>query len=125
MNSRLSRLRLSYLLLPVLFVVTVAANPQCAQVDDRITSPNGVITEGSGGLGGTVAECVQACNEEAKDARAYERDLHKANVEACGDDYDCLMAEDARHEAAMELIAADMQACKSPCHEQGGGSGGQ
>ena len=123
MNSRPARPRLSSLLLSVLFVALAAASWQCVPVDDQATAPATLSTQGASGRG--VAACVQACNEIAKDARADEKQLHKDNKEACGDNQECLDAEEDRHDAAMEQIAFEMQECKRPCHSQGGGSGGQ
>ncbi|HEX7878717.1 MAG TPA: hypothetical protein VF720_04875 [Candidatus Eisenbacteria bacterium] len=94
---------------------------QCSQVADRATGPD----TGSLGNNNDVAACVQACNETAKQDRDAEKDLFKANKEACNGDPACLDAEEARHEARMEEIAAASQLCKAPCHEQGGGGGGQ
>ncbi len=118
-------------------IVLVAAfslsGAQCSQVGDRITAPtsgsNGGAT-GSEGTSGSVSACVQACNDIAKAARDAERDLHKENLIACRDlsgpdRASCTSAENLRHATRMEVIAADMQICKAPCHEQGGGSGGQ
>jgi hypothetical protein len=94
---------------------------QCSQVADRATGP----TSGTFATDAEIAACIQSCNDVAKGNRDGERVLHKANVIACNGDESCLDAEEARHEARMEEIAALQGACKSPCHEQGGGGGGQ
>lgn len=107
----------------VLAVLTLSGS-QCSEVSDRAVNPQGSdIGTGSNGRG--VAACVQACNDLGRDLRRDERILHRENIQACDGDYECLEDEEARHEARMEEIASIVQACKAPCHEQGGGSGGQ
>lgn len=101
--------------------ILTLSGSQCSQVADRSVGPDNSTL----GRGNEVAACVQACNEIAKDDRAAENDLHKANVEACDGNMTCLEEEEARHEARMDEIEAAMQMCKAPCHEQGRGGGGQ
>lgn len=107
----------------VLAVLTLSGS-QCSEVSDRAVNPQGSDI-GTGSNGGSVAACVQACNDLGRDLRRDERILHRENIQACDGDYECLEDEEARHEARMEEIASIVQACKAPCHEQGGGSGGQ
>lgn len=113
----------------VIGTVTMAlTGSQCSRVSDRLTAPS--TSESAISISGSVAECVQICNEEARVARNAEQELHRANGNACrllrgSAKSACLAAEGARHEARMEEISMDMQACKAPCHEQGSGSGGQ
>ena len=122
MSSKPTLRHAAFLAIGVFSLFLIAAtDPQCARVDDRVTSPDVSLDPAKG----TVAQCVKSCVEAAKSERDHEQDLHQANIEACGGDYDCLEQEEARHEAAMEQIAMDERACKSPCHEQGGGGGGQ
>jgi hypothetical protein len=106
------------------FFLLAASDPQCARVDDRVTAPDGSTLAADGGKSGGVSECVRACVDAAKLARDAEKDLHKARLDACGD-RECRDREEARHEAAMEQIAQDERECKRPCHEQGGGRGGE
>ncbi len=113
-----------------LSVTLALTGSQCSQVSDRITSPSGSSGTGVNGSGGGVSACVQACNDAARTARDFERNLHKNNLEACkvlrGSERDaCMAAENARHDARMEQISMELEACKAPCHEQGSGSGGQ
>ncbi len=105
------------------FFALAASEPQCARIGDRVAGPNGSTPDVKGGNG--VAECVQACVSAAQDARAAENDIHNANLESCAGDPECLAEESARHAAVMQQIAMDQQDCKAPCHNQGGGHGGQ
>jgi hypothetical protein len=117
---------------PILLSIVIAgmalSGSQCAGVGDQVTGPNdnsGTLAESGG-----VSACVQACNEAARLARDEEKDLHKDNISACqtlrGDaKRECMEAEDARHDARLEEIDMAMEYCKSQCHEQGSGSGGQ
>lgn len=106
------------------FFLLAATDPQCARVDDRVTSPDGSALGAEGGKGSQVAECVHACVDAAKVARDAEKGLHKERLTACDGDPGCEDQEDARHESVMEQIARDERECKRPCHEQGGGRGG-
>ena len=106
------------------FFLLAATDPQCARVDDRVTAPDGSTLGADAGKGSGVSECVRLCVDAAKIAREEERDLHKTIIQACGSDRDCKVQEEIRHEAAMEQIALDESECKRPCHEQGGGHGG-
>ncbi|TPW14162.1 MAG: hypothetical protein FD129_1131 [bacterium] len=101
--------------------ILTLSGSQCSQVADRAVGPD----SGTLDQAAEVAACVQACNESAKGDRDSEKQLHKANIEACNGDETCLAEEEARHEAQLDEINAEMQFCKAPCHEQGGGTGGQ
>jgi len=104
------------------FFALAASEPQCAKVGDQVVSPdNSAVSSNKGG----VSDCVHSCVDYAQTARTDEQDLHKANIEACGGDWQCLQEEEARHEAVMEQIAMDQRDCKSFCHNQGSGQGGQ
>jgi hypothetical protein len=114
--------RLPWLVLGILALASMSASgPQCTQVGDRATAPR----EGALDEQGVIAECIHSCNDDAKESRDAERRLHTDNVKACAGDSDCLADEEARHEAAMDAIAAASKACKASCHDQGGGEGGQ
>lgn len=112
--------RTSWLVIGCLALLLLATTgSQCAKVTDPAGSPSSLQ------FSPEFAECIQGCNDIARGAREAESALHLANIKACGGDPDCLEAEEARHEAAMEQIVLDMQACKDVCqHEQGGGQGG-
>ena len=93
---------------------------QCSQVADRALGPDsGALADAN-----AISACVQACNDTAKRDRDAEKVLFKANLDACTTSA-CKDAEGARHEARMEEISAAQELCKSPCHEQGSGGGGQ
>jgi hypothetical protein len=99
---------------------------QCARVSDQLTGPQ----ISSEPLAGGVSDCVQACNQIAQNDRNVEKDLHKTNLTACqqlrGAAKDaCMSEENARHDARTEEIDAQLDYCKSLCHEQGSGTGGQ
>lgn len=103
--------------------ILTLSGSQCSQVADRAVGPDsGTLGDGNGN---GVSACVHACNEIAKNDRDEERDLHRANIQACNRNPACLEQEAARHEARQEEIAAASQSCKAPCHEQGRGGGGQ
>ena len=106
------------------FFLLAATDPQCARVDDRVTAPDGSALGADAGKGSQVAECVRACVDAAKEARAEEQDLHREILAGCQGDHECYDSEKARHDAVMEQIAQDERECKRPCHEQGGGHGG-
>jgi len=119
------RVRSSWFLLPLLFMATVAADPQCAQVDDRVTAPHEAVTDETGG-NSSVVECIHTCNDVAKEARDREAEVHKQNLTLCGkSNPECKQQENARHSAVMDQIDADQDYCKALCHDQGSGSGGQ
>jgi hypothetical protein len=97
-----------------------ASAPQCARTSDTPLTPavRSLDTQG-------VEECVDACNLAAKVQRSEEKLRHVAAVQACGEDEECLSDEEILHTMIMERIASENQECKSACHNQGGGFGGQ
>jgi hypothetical protein len=113
--------RTSWLVIGCLALLVLATTgSQCAKVADP-AGTRGLDYQ----LSPEFAECIQGCNDIAREARSAENALHLENIKACGGDPDCLEAEEERHEAVLDQIVRDMQACKDVCqHEQGGGSGG-
>ena len=110
--------RLFYTWMLLAFAAFGLSGSQCARVSDRATGP---ILEPN-----TVeyARCVKQCNDDAQAARRAELELFQLNMANCTT-AECKDAEEARHEAAMEQIDLDQEACKEACHEQGSGTGGQ
>lgn len=90
---------------------------QCARVEDPAKAGLDIQA--------VVNSCIQECNAQARAAREAEQTLHASNVAAClsippGDERAaCLEAEDERHDARMDEIAAEQDACKEGCHDQG------
>ena len=116
--------RTLFLAIAVLAFFTLASSgQQCAQVDDRVTGVENA--NAPGGQKGADPECIKACVEEAQMARDAEVAMHNENLEACMGDQECMDMEYARHDARMQEIAWDQKVCKSDCHEQGTGEGGQ
>lgn len=115
MNPRL------WLLVAAFAVVAMGASaPQCARTSDTPLTPAAKTLAPQ-----DLADCVDACNVDAKLQRSDEKLRHVAVVQACDDDEGCLADEEALHEMIMERIASDTQQCKANCHNQGGGFGGQ
>jgi len=110
-----------YTLVFLTFAAMGAMGSQCARVNDGTVGPDSNPLAETGG----VAQCVQACNDIARDARRVENDRFRAAMAACGRDSVCRVEEAARHEANIEQISDNQETCKGNCHEQGGGGGGQ
>ena len=92
----------------------------CTLIGDNITGVKA-------GAGPTT--CVKQCNDLYKTLYDEEQKLHDTNVEACQamsqpDKGECLVAEDARHTAAMASLGSGKIECQNNCHRQGGGSAG-
>ena len=101
-------------------ILGVAALAGCTLVGDNITGVNA-------GVGPT--SCVKQCNDYYKVQYKNEQKVHDTNVEGCqlldqparGD---CLVAEDARHQAAKTALGDAKIDCQNNCHRQGSGSAG-
>lgn len=126
-------LPLPRLLILFAVVLLAASITQCRMVTDQIVRVQAEDLSAS--------SCIKACTKAAKQAIKEENELHKDRLEACrGDDdvrgngaYDggdkndpknpCVLAEEARHKAALKAIDAQRIDCINGCHHQGGGSG--
>jgi hypothetical protein len=117
-NKRTSRNFFAVVLL-TFAAIGATTGSQCARVDDSATGPNSEFLNSSG----TVTGCVQDCNEQAREARRAENERFHLAFQACSSS-DCKSQQVALHQAALEQINADQEACKSGCHEQGRGRGG-
>lgn len=115
-----ARLSKSLLVLGAVAIVALIAFAGCTFVGDSITGVKA-------GAGPTT--CVKQCNDLYKNLYDQEQKLHQTNVEGCqalaqparGD---CLVAEDARHQAAQASLGAAKIECQNNCHRQGAGSAG-
>jgi hypothetical protein len=111
--------------LAILVVLALAATgSQCSKVEDSTTAPTTSLDNAEHGNGGYAA-CIRACVAEARNARIEELRTHLANLRHCGHNLHCIREENIRHRAAMLQIARDEIQCKSECHQQGEGHGGQ
>lgn len=75
--------------------------------------------------GSDVGECIEHCNNIAKDRAKFEELVHKLNIFICRTKPTCLTAENARHEQILLKIEAARLACIQECHHQGGATGGR
>lgn len=104
-----------------ILAVGLAALVGCTSVSDSLT---GVRLDGAG-----PTSCVKQCNDFYTGEYDREQKLHQTNVDIC-QSYpqpqkgNCLVAEDARHTAAMNALGAAKIECQNNCHRQGTGSAG-
>ncbi len=106
----------------ILLLLAVAAASltltQCRMVGDRLT---GV----SVGPFKRPGSCFDACYDRYRRQIKSESDLHVSLIKNCNGDKACEEEEEARHEAALENIQAEREACLNTCHQQGRGTAGQ
>jgi hypothetical protein len=122
-HARPNRLRraVAFAALAALLGLVSLTLSQCTMVGDSTTGLS------LNGVGPT--SCVKQCNDFYKLVYEAEQKTHLLNVENCqflpqpfkGE---CLVAEDARHTAAMEAISTGKIDCQNSCHRQGSGSAG-
>ncbi len=101
----------------LLALVAVAG---CTLIGDNVAGINA-------GTGPTT--CIKQCNDVYKNLYNAEQKLHATNVAHCQtlaqpDKGNCLVAEDARHTAAMTALGNAKIECQNNCHRQGTGSAG-
>jgi len=71
-------------------------------------------------------ECTKRCDQEHKEAKADELDLHKRVIRACGGDLACRKYEHDRYRDAKKAIEGRKKACKFLCrYNEGAVSGGK
>ena len=109
--------RVRWILFAVAAVALAATLATCKSVTDNVLTPRAPATSASS----CVSECAREANEELRE----ESDLHVATVKACKGDTLCLANENARHQAAVNVIQAQRQQCQQNCHHQGSGNGGR
>jgi hypothetical protein len=117
-HGRTARRRLPLLGVVIIAAAVAVALGQCKLVDERLTGVSNPFKSA------TASQCISQCSKDANAAIRAESELHVNNVKACAGDASCLALEEARHERAVEDIQAQRDRCKSQCHHQGGGSGG-
>jgi len=105
--------------LAVLLGIASLTLVQCTQVGDHLT---GVRLRAVG-----PAACIKACNDAAFAESQAAQERHQQEIEACqslpeGPERDaCFAAEEQRHEAERERIAADRVTCHNGCYREGAG----
>lgn len=105
----------------ILLAVAVAAFAGCTMVGDNLT---GIDVERGG-----PTTCVKQCNDSYALLFEAEQKRHQAAVEGCqalsqparGE---CLVAEDATHQANKNALTTGKVDCQNNCHRQGSGSAG-
>ena len=102
-------------------VIALVALAGCTFMGDSLT---GVKVTGAG-----PTTCVKQCNDLYAMLYNDEQKLHDTNVNNCQalpqpDKGNCLVAEDARHQAAKDQLTAGKIDCQNNCHRQGSGSAG-
>ena len=112
--------RLFYTWMILAFAAFGITGSQCARVGDRVTGADTALATESREFGA----CVATCNQSAAGARMAENDRFRNAIRNCTTD-ECRNAEVAFHQAILEEVNLGLQECKSGCHEQGSGSGGQ
>jgi len=116
--KRLTRISPLWIVAALVAVLAVAG---CTMMGDNLT---GVRVNGAG-----PTTCVKQCNDLYKNLYNDEQKLHDTNVNNCQalpqpDKGNCLVAEDARHQAAKNALNAGKIDCQNNCHRQGTGSAG-
>ena len=101
--------------------VAIAALAGCTMVGDHTT---GVQLNGAG-----PTTCVKQCNDAYAELYKAEQKRHDAAVEGCQAlsqpaKGNCLVAEDAVHQANKNALAQGKIDCQNNCHRQGSGSAG-
>lgn len=122
-HARPNRLRraVAYAALAAMLGLVALTLSQCTLVGDSLT---GVELNGVG-----PTSCVKQCNDFYAIAYKREQKVHDTNTDNCNNlpqpyKGECLVAEDARHTAAMEQLGAAKIECQNTCHRQGAGSAG-
>jgi hypothetical protein len=130
-------------------LLAMLALTQCKMVPDTVVGPN----HGRGsGAGSCFQQCAEQYRDSLKAENELHKDNLRAckgrggggdddrdddDDQTYGDgslrqgnrrgdhhrDRDCINAENARHQAAIERIAEGRRQCQANCHHQGGGSG--
>jgi hypothetical protein len=108
------------LALPAALLLMAASSPQCARTSDYAFRPTSLTEASSSDMGA----CITVCNQEAIVRRAAEQSRFVSTIQEC-EVGDCRAEAAAQHAAIMQEIAADARACRSACHNQGQGQGGQ
>lgn len=103
--------RLLLLLALVLASLTLI---QCRQVGDRLTGISVDVFKRKD-------SCVKDCGKEYKEELREEKQKNKDEQRDCDGDLTCLAIEEARHQAALQAIEAELVGCLNGCHNQGGG----
>ena len=120
-NPRLRR-GFAFVALAALLGLTVVGLSQCRMVDDTVT---GVNLQANSTLSARSA-CAHQCNEQEKQCKRAEDQLHKQNKKACGSkDKTCKKNEEARHKAAKQACKDQKKQCKANCYNEGVGIGGR
>jgi hypothetical protein len=103
-------------------VAAIVVLAQCQMTADKVT---GVATEmaRSKQSKGNGSNCISKCSDKGEKDLDKEDDKHEKNIDKCDGDPTCIANENARHDAAVAQIQADVRACIDECHHQGGGHG--
>jgi hypothetical protein len=115
-HARPNRLRrvVAFAALAALLGVVSLTLSQCTQVGDNLTGV-GLISHKS-------TSCKEKCDKTYDKLVKEENSLYRKNIDRCHHDAACIAAENARHNAVLAQLAADLAACKAnACHKQGGG----
>ena len=118
-NPRLRR-TFSLVALGAVLAVSAVTLSQCRFSGEDVTGVDFNANRGS-----AHSECVQACQDKYKAARAAEEDRHRKALLGCGSDIACKQAEDKLFVDNLKGIEQSMQDCKRGCYNEGGGGGGQ
>jgi len=105
----------------LVLAVAAAVFAGCTMVGDNLT---GVDVDRGG-----PTTCIKACNDSYALLYNQEQKRHQAAVEACQAlaqpaKGDCLVAEDAVHQANKDALTQGKIDCQNNCHRQGSGSAG-
>jgi hypothetical protein len=119
-QARLSRISAPWILLALALGLALLTFTGCTMVGDSL---NGVR------LGAGPTSCVKECNDFYAAEYDREQKLHQTNVEGCQSQSqpakgECLVSEDARHQAAKDALGDAKIECQNNCHRQGSGSAG-
>ena len=94
---------------------------QCRQVGDSLTGTGVTV------LNPTLnarSDCIHQCNDRFQSDHSAEVRRHDSALDSCGDDSDCIHAENRMHHDRQLAIVRAMQACKKNCHSTGPGAAG-
>jgi hypothetical protein len=119
-RSNVRRVAVFASLVTMLGVASVMLS-QCTMVGDNVTGVD--LSKGR------PTTCIKQCNDLYKMLYDQEQKLYDTNKSAClglsqPQKDQCLAAELARHQAAMDQLGIDKVNCPNTCHTQGTGSAG-
>jgi hypothetical protein len=107
--------------LAAVLAVAAVTLSQCRHVGDSLTGAGVTV------LNATLnahSDCIHRCNDTFHSDHDAEVRRHDSALDSCGDDSDCVRAENRMHHDRQQAIVRNMQSCKKGCHSRGPGAAG-